>query len=201
MKYSLLIETEQKFKITNYVYFNSWDTTKPENYYWMDGNRRTLAENKDLANKSNNNYGCIRSALLKIPIEDVRVDELHLLLRVADRLEKNILNNAIEKDKKDNLNKAPSARKHKTMQKTKRRLTVVGCALVYGRSAKLMERQVACTIGQAWLGMRRKKCSEAFPISSQRSLIQNTVIQSPKYGRVLTMYTKHYQLGSQVKIA
>lgn len=96
----------------------SWDTTKPQNYYWMDGNRRTLAENKDLANKSNNNYGCIRSALLKIPIENVRVDELHLLLRVTDRLEKNILNNAIEKDKKDNLNKAPSARKHKTMQKT-----------------------------------------------------------------------------------
>lgn len=83
MKYSLLIETEQKFKITNYVYFNSWDTTKPENYYWMDGNRRTLAENKDLTIRSKNNYGCIRSALLKIPIENVRVDELHLLLRVT----------------------------------------------------------------------------------------------------------------------
>ena len=36
----------------------------------------------------------------------------------TDRLEKNILNNTIEKDKKDNLNKAPSARKHKNMQKT-----------------------------------------------------------------------------------
>ena len=78
-----LIETEQKFKITNCVYFNSWDTTKPENYYWIDGNRRTLAENKDLAKKSNHNYGCIRSPLLNIPIENVRVDELHLLLRVT----------------------------------------------------------------------------------------------------------------------
>ncbi|XP_068678807.1 uncharacterized protein [Montipora foliosa] len=95
-----------------------WDTTKPENYYWMDGNRRTLTENKDLANKSNHNYGCIRPPLLNIPIENIRVDELHLLLQVTDRLEKNILNNAIEKDKKDNLNKAPSARKHKNMQKT-----------------------------------------------------------------------------------
>lgn len=78
-----LIETEQKLKITNYVYFNSWDTTKPENFYWMDGNRRTLAENKDLANKSNHNYGCIRSLLENIPNENVRVDGLHLLLRVT----------------------------------------------------------------------------------------------------------------------
>ncbi|KAJ7375860.1 hypothetical protein OS493_038390 [Desmophyllum pertusum] len=39
-----------------------WDTSKPENYYWMDGNGRTLAENRDLAKKSSNNYGCIRFA-------------------------------------------------------------------------------------------------------------------------------------------
>ena len=65
VKYSLLIETEQKFIITNYVYFNSWDTTKPEKYHWMDGNRRMLAENKDVANKSNKN---IKSTLLNIPI-------------------------------------------------------------------------------------------------------------------------------------
>ncbi|PFX33075.1 hypothetical protein AWC38_SpisGene2134 [Stylophora pistillata] len=39
-------------------------------------------------------------------------------IEVDGHKEKNILNNAIEKDKKDNLSKAPSARKHKNMQKT-----------------------------------------------------------------------------------
>lgn len=36
----------------------------------------------------------------------------------TDRLERNIINDAIEKDKKYNLNKAPSARKYTNMQKT-----------------------------------------------------------------------------------
>ncbi|KAJ7386846.1 hypothetical protein OS493_006876 [Desmophyllum pertusum] len=37
-------------------------------------------KNRDLAKKSSNNYGCIRFPLLDIPIENTRVDELHLLL-------------------------------------------------------------------------------------------------------------------------
>ena len=53
----------------------------------------------------------------------------------------------------------------------------------------LMGSQVAFTIGQACLGMRRKKCSEACLRSSHRSLIQNTVIQSPKYGRYFVCFT------------
>ncbi|KAL9977700.1 hypothetical protein ACROYT_G015133 [Oculina patagonica] len=120
---------DYKLKLTNYVNSNSWDTSKPENYYWMDGNKRTLADNKELAKKSSNNCGCIRSPLLNIPIENIRVDELHLLLRVTDRLEKNIQNDAIEKDKKYNLNKAPSARKYTNMQKTIEAINNCGVSL------------------------------------------------------------------------
>ena len=60
-----------------------WDTSKPENHYWRDDTKRTLAENRVLAEKSTNNYGCIKQPLLNIPIDNIRVDELHLFLRVT----------------------------------------------------------------------------------------------------------------------
>ncbi|XP_078364307.1 uncharacterized protein LOC144648697 isoform X1 [Oculina patagonica] len=132
---SWLMKEKLRWMATKYLWtsiclaITSWDTSKPENYYWMDGNKRTLADNKELAKKSSNNCGCIRSPLLNIPIENIRVDELHLLLRVTDRLEKNIQNDAIEKDKKYNLNKAPSARKYTNMQKTIEAINNCGVSL------------------------------------------------------------------------
>jgi hypothetical protein len=36
-----------------------------------------------MACKSSSNYGCIGKPLLNIPIQNVRVDELHLLLRIT----------------------------------------------------------------------------------------------------------------------
>ena len=68
---------------TEILYINSWDTSKTEGYYWSSGKARTLAKNRELSRKSTNNYGCIREPLLHIPIENIRVDELHLLLRVT----------------------------------------------------------------------------------------------------------------------
>ncbi|KAK2565676.1 hypothetical protein P5673_010845 [Acropora cervicornis] len=94
-----------------------WDTSKTEGYYWSSGKARTLAKNRELSRKSTNNYGCIREPLLHIPIENIRVDELHLLLRVTDRLEKNLINEAIARDEKDNFNKAPSAKQNANLNK------------------------------------------------------------------------------------
>ena len=54
-----------------------------EGYYGSSGKARTLAENSELSRKSTNNFGCIREPLLHISIENIRVDELHLLLLVT----------------------------------------------------------------------------------------------------------------------
>ncbi|CAB3995784.1 Hypothetical predicted protein [Paramuricea clavata] len=61
-----------------------WDTSKAEDYYHNSKNARTLSTNRSMACKSSSNYGCIKKPLLGIPIENVRVDELHLLLRITD---------------------------------------------------------------------------------------------------------------------
>ena len=60
-----------------------WDLSKPEDYYHHVDRRRTLDNNCCMADKSSGNYGCIRKPLLNIPIANVRIDELHLLLRIT----------------------------------------------------------------------------------------------------------------------
>jgi hypothetical protein len=44
---------------------------------------RTLDEMKKMAGKSKDNYGCFHQPLLNIPLQNIRIDELHLLLRIT----------------------------------------------------------------------------------------------------------------------
>lgn len=52
-----------------------------EDYYWSEKYVRTL-EQKEIAGKSKSNFGCVQQPLLNIPLENIRDDELHLLLRI-----------------------------------------------------------------------------------------------------------------------
>lgn len=58
--------------------------SKPESYYWSDEMKRTLEELINLCTK-NNNFGCISPPLLHIKLANVRIDELHLLLRITGK--------------------------------------------------------------------------------------------------------------------
>ena len=60
--------------------------SKPESHYWGEEIKRTLNEMKDLCGKKKDHFGCISKPLLDIPLENVRIDELHLLLRITGRL-------------------------------------------------------------------------------------------------------------------
>lgn len=57
--------------------------SKPEGYYWSDDMKRTHKQLMDHCTKKKNNYGCIAPPLLHISLENVRIDELHLLLRIT----------------------------------------------------------------------------------------------------------------------
>lgn len=59
-----------------------WDMTKPEDCYCSGDLRRTLEEMKAVAGKTKN-FGCLHQPLLNIPLSNIRVDELHLLLRIT----------------------------------------------------------------------------------------------------------------------
>jgi len=88
--------------------------SKPKEYYWGASLARTLQQLKDCAKAQK--YSCQHQPLLEIPLENVVLDELHLMLRVTDKLTKNLILRALEWDRKDNLNKPASQRTDKHLQ-------------------------------------------------------------------------------------
>ena len=82
-----------------------WDTSKDLLYYNETPKCRTLENIKKLYQSKSNNLGCINKPLLDIALDHVVPDELHLLLRVTDRLLENIIEEVMEKDSVNDFNK------------------------------------------------------------------------------------------------
>ena len=57
--------------------------SKPKDFYWDDSRKRTLEDIKLSAQKQQ--FSCQHPPLLNIPLENVVLDELHLMLRVTGK--------------------------------------------------------------------------------------------------------------------
>ena len=55
---------------------------------------------------SKGNYGCINEPLLNIPLDNAIADELHLFLRITDKLLQNIIDEVLERDAIEDFNKS-----------------------------------------------------------------------------------------------
>ena len=66
-----------------------------------------------MCHKKTNNYGCIHPPLLHIDHEHVVVDELHLLMRRTDVLFRNVVEDAVRLDKKENFDKRSNSVKNR----------------------------------------------------------------------------------------
>ena len=79
------------------------DMSKDENYYSSEKMKRTLHGMKILHSKKSNDFGCIHPPLLNIDLNHVVVDKLHLLMRIVDVLLRNIIEDSVKLDQKENL--------------------------------------------------------------------------------------------------
>ena len=82
---------------------NRWDTSKDMNFYTLDPNRITLAGIKKCSQSKC--FGCINEPLIDIAFDHVVPDELHLLLRVTDRILLNVIDEVLEKDAIEDFNR------------------------------------------------------------------------------------------------
>ena len=96
---------------------NRWDTTKLSHYYNQQPLQRTLKEIKELCKCKGNNYGCINEPLLNIPLTNVITDELHLLLRITDKLLQNVIDEVLERDAVEDFNKKKGNAQRSTSHK------------------------------------------------------------------------------------
>ena len=96
-----------------------FDMSKPKDYYNSAPDSRTLEELHELysLSKSHEKYSCIRKPLINIPLHHVILDELHLMLRVTDRLMENLILEIMERDSKEDINKTSREDKNVYLKK------------------------------------------------------------------------------------
>ena len=58
--------------------------SKATDYFWLEPFVKTLQTIQDCA--KNQKFSCVHQSLLEIPLENVVLDELHLMLRVTGTL-------------------------------------------------------------------------------------------------------------------
>ncbi|XP_028418693.1 uncharacterized protein LOC114544180 [Dendronephthya gigantea] len=80
-----------------------WEMSKDLDFYNTGSVKRTLLEIKDF--QTSKKCCCINPPLLDIELDHVILDELHLLLRITDRLTENIINEVMQRDSKADFTK------------------------------------------------------------------------------------------------
>ena len=105
-----------------------FDMSKPQDYYNTSPNTRTLEELHKFCSlsKSQSKYSCIREPLIHINLNNIILDELHLMSRVTDRLMENLIKEVVEKDSKEDINKKKGEEKKIYQQKLVKEINDVG---------------------------------------------------------------------------
>ena len=117
--------------------------------------QRTLRELKGLSKKSKENICCEHEPLLNIGLDYIILDKLHLLLRIVDVLLNNLLEDVLQWDKKDDLNKKRGEKKGVHCERLQAAVCSCVLVLISGKKPMLMERDQVPTILQVCLVMTK----------------------------------------------
>ena len=86
-----------------------WDTSKPLDHYNLGEMKRTLDHiTSKLPLKK---YSVINKALFNIELDQIILDELHLMMRVTDRLTENLITEVMERDSETDMSKKRGEKK------------------------------------------------------------------------------------------
>jgi len=179
---------------------NRWDMSKSLEYYNSPPMKRTLKDLKDCCNKSTNNYCCESPPLLNIELDHIILDELHLLLRVCDRLIENLIQDCDVKDSIAEFDGQRASKKGVNLQKLVNAINQCGvsfsvwnCKNADGSQSKIRE-------FTSLLGCEKKKLIHLLPDKLRGILCDETcevVIDIwKKFADIYTMLSK-WDLSSQ----
>ena len=86
-----------------------WDTSERIEYYNSEEMKRTLAHIKSMLPL--NKFSVINKPLFNIELDHVILDELHLMMRITDRLTENLITEVMERDSKADIAKGKGEKK------------------------------------------------------------------------------------------
>ena len=157
-----------------------WDTSKPIEHYQSVEMKRTLAHIKSMLPLKK--FSVINQPLFNIELDHVILDELHLMMRVTDRLTENIISEVMERDSQADISKARGEKKGVYLD------TLVNTIKGIGISFSIWEKKNADGKGSGsydWtslIGSDKKKLMELLPAQLEEKDIlfpetKDTVIQ------------------------
>ena len=152
---------------------NRWDTSKPFSHYNDVPQWRTLEEIKQMCH-SKDNFGCIHKPLIDIPLTNVIPDELHLLLRITDKVLQNIIDEVLERDAIEDFSKPRGQPKGIHLSELVKAINSLGIsfAIWNKRNADGSESQVKDFT--SLLGTQKKKLLSELPSKFHEFLNPNT---------------------------
>lgn len=114
--------------------------SKPKDYYNSAPDSRTFKELHELysLSSSHETYACVRKPL-NIPLDHVILDELHLMLRVTDRLMENLMSEVMERDSKEDINKESGEDKNVYLEKFVRAISELAVNLFLQEKTRMIE--------------------------------------------------------------
>ena len=132
-----------------------WDTSEPIEYYNSGEMKRTLAHIKSMLPL--NKFSVINKPLFNIEFDHVILDELHLMMRITDRLTENLITEVMERDSKADISQKQKGRKEgSTLRLLLPQSIALASLFPFGRKRMPMERGVGHLTGQASLVQTRK---------------------------------------------
>lgn len=137
---------------------NRWNMEFDLEHYNKSPLQRTLQEVITLGRKKGNTdkYSCEHEPLLKVELDHVVLDELHLLLCIMDVLINNLVKETAQWDKKENFNKEKLTKITPILTICKQTLDPVAFHFKYGKRQMQMVKGQECTISQAYLELIRR---------------------------------------------
>ena len=131
-----------------------WEMSQPKDFYCTVPMKRTLQEIKDMSKLKTDNFCCIHEPLLNIELDHVILDELHLLLRITDRLLDNVITECEERERRENSTE-PS---RETLSSWSRLLIKWESLFQFGTKKMLMDLQVTKENAQVSKAPKRRHC-------------------------------------------
>ena len=150
-----------------------WDTSKPIHHYNKEPMRRTLEEIKTLCS-SKDNFGCIHEPLLNIPLTHVIPDELHLLLRITDKLLQNIIDEVLERDAVEDFYKPRGHPKGIYLTRLMKAINDLGISFSVWNKKNADGSESQVKEFTSLLGSQKKKLLSGLPSSLHEFLYPNT---------------------------
>ena len=144
-----------------------WMTTEPLMKYNSEPRARTLSEIKKMASlpksSKNKKFSCVHPPLLEISTDHIILDELHMMMRVTDRLTENLIKEVLERDSKRNFNLAKNDTKNIYRDTLLKAINETGAVFTMWEKMNADGRSSGSFDWTSLIGADKKKVMEGLP--------------------------------------